>query len=213
MLIGFVAPIDVAAHAFYKPVPAIHGRAPVAEGGPLPCFGGAGTGGFEGLNFVTSRQGYRPYPVVETRVAASMVPYAPYIDLMNEVKAGFGRTMSHLPAVFGVSRQTLYNWLSGEVPKEQHRGKLVQLAAAARVFVDEGFKPTPMALDRTVAKGKSFVELLGEGTDGKETAQRLVRIVNRGTASRESLGAMLGDRLPASLDVSDMGRPSLNENI
>ena len=131
---------------------------------------------------------------------------------MKEVKVGFGRTMSHLPAVFGVSRQTLYNWLNGEIPKEQHQGKLVQLAAAARVFVEADFKPTALALDRTVAQGKSFVELLGEGADGKETAQRLVRIEKRGAASREKLDALLGDRTPARLDVSDMGRPSLDED-
>lgn len=213
-MLGFAVPVeDINAHAHYRPVLAIYGRAPVAEGGPLPCFGGVGTGGVEGVHFVTSRQGYRPYAVVKVEVAASPEPYAPYTDLMKEVKVGFGRTMSHLPAVFGVSRQTLYNWLSGEIPKEQHQGKLVQLAAAARVFTEAGFKPTAHALDRTVAQGRSFVELLGAGADGKETAQRLVRIAKRGATSREKLDALLGDRTPSRLDVSDMGRPSLNEDV
>ena len=212
MLLGFVSPVDITAHAFYKPVPAIHRCAPVAEGGPLPCFGGIGTGGFEGLHFITTRQGYRPYQVVKAELAVSQAPYAPYTDLMKEVKVGFGRTMSHLPAVFGVSRQTLYNWLSGEVPKEQHQDKLVQLAAAARVFVELGYKPTPLALDRTVVQGKSFVELLGEGADGREMALKLVRIEKRGTAAREKLDVLLGgDRKTPRPDVSDMGRPSLAE--
>lgn len=213
-MLGFAVPVeDINAHAHYQPAPAIYGRAPVAEGGPLPCFGGVGTGGVEGVHFVTSRQGYRPYAVVKVEAAASPEPYAPYTDLMKEVKVGFGRTMSHLPAVFGVSRQTLYNWLSGEIPKEQHQGKLVQLAAAARVFTEARFKPTALALDRTVAQGKSFVELLGAGADGKETAQRLVRIAKRGATSREKLDALLADRTPSRLDVSDMGRPSLNEDV
>ena len=120
--------------------------------------------------------------------------------------------MSHLPAVFGVSRQTLYNWLSGEIPKEQHRDKLVQLAAAARVFIEAGFKPTPLTLERTVARGKSLIELLSEGADGREMGQMLVRIVQRGTAAREKLDAMLGDRKAPRLDISDMGRPSLAED-
>ena len=114
---------------------------------------------------------------------------------MKEVKAGFGRTMSHLPAVFGVSRQTLYNWLNGEIPKEQHQGKLVQLAVAARVFNGAGFKPTALSLDRSVAQGKSFIELIGQGADGRETAERLIRIEKRGAAAREKLDALLGDRL------------------
>lgn len=212
MLASFSPADNVAAYAHYKPIPAIYGSPTASDRGPLPCFGGAGTGGIEGVRFVLSRQGYRPYTVVEVVVAAPRSSYAPYANLMEEVKTGFGRTMSHLPAVFGVSRQTLYNWLAGELPKQQHQNKLVQLAAAARVFVEMGYKPTPQALDRTVAQNKSFVELLGDGADGKETAQRLVRIVKRGIASREKLDALLGDRTPPRLNISDMGRPSLAED-
>lgn len=212
MLFGFMAPTDVVANALYKPIPAIYGRAPAAEGGPLPNFGNVGTGGFEGLNFVTSRQGYRRFQIMAVEPVVPAAPYAPYAELMDEVKAGFGRTMSHLPAVFSVSRQTLYNWLSGEVPKEQHRDKLVQLAAAARVFIETGFKPTPATLERTVARGKSFIELLGEGANGQEMAQKLIRIVQRGATAREKLDAMLGDRKAPRLDASDMGRPALPED-
>jgi transcriptional regulator with XRE-family HTH domain len=139
--------------------------------------------------------------------------YAPYTDLMKEVKAGFGRTMSYLPAVFGVSRQTLYNWLNGEVPKEQHQGKLVHLAAAARVFIEAGFKPTALSLDRTVANGKSFIELIGQGADGKESAEKLIRLEKRGASARAKLDALLGDRSSSRPDVAEMGRPALNENV
>lgn len=196
----------------YGHVPAIYWRAPVGAG-PLPTFGDAGTGGFEGLDFSRSRHGYHRFQLIN---AAPIVPeahYAPYAELMKEVKAGFGRTMSHLPPVFGVSRQTLYNWLAGELPKEQHQAKLIQLAAAARIFSEAGFKPTPMMLERTVAQGKSFVGLLGDGEDGREIAQRLIRIVHRGSAAQEKLDALLGDRKSPRLDVSDMGRPSLPEDV
>lgn len=213
-MLGIIVPVgDFNAHAHYRLVPAIHRQVTVAEGGPLHCFGGSGTGGVEGVHFVMSRRGYSPYAILKVELAAAQDTYAPYTDLMKEVKAGFGRTMSHLPAVFGVSRQTLYNWLSGETPKEQHQGKLIQLAAAARVFTKSGFKPTALSLDRTVAQGKSFVELIGQGADGKETAERLVRIENRGAAAREKLDALLGDRTPSRSDVADMGRPALNENV
>jgi hypothetical protein len=113
----------------------------------------------------------------------------------EEVKAGFGRTMSHLPAVFGVSRQTFYNWLNGEIPKKKHQGKLVQLAASARVFIEAGFKPTALSLDRTVLHGKSFIELIGQGADGKESAERLIRLEKRGASARAKLDALLGERL------------------
>ncbi len=212
-MLGFAVPVsDINAHAHYRPAPAIHRQATVAEGSPLPCFGRSGTGGVEGVYFVMSRQGYSPFAILKIELAATQDTYAPYTDLMKEVKAGFGRTISHLPAVFGVSRQTLYNWLNGETPKELHQGKLVQLAAAARIFTEAGFKPTALSLERTVAQGKSFVELIGQGANGKEAAERLVRIEKRGAAAREKLDALLGDRTPSRPDVADMGRPAVNED-
>ena len=204
---------DINVHAHYRPAPAIYKRATAGDGGPLPCFGGSGTGGVDSVYFVMSRPGYSSYAILKVEPAAAQETFAPYTDLMKEVKTGFGRTMSHLPAVFGVSRQTLYNWLNGETPKEPHQGKLVQLAAAARAFTEAGFKPTALSLERTVAQGRSFVELIGQGADGKETAEKLVRIEKRGTVAKAKLNALLGGRTPSRPDVSDMGRPAFNEDV
>lgn len=213
-MFGLTVPVaDFNAYLHYRSIPAIYSHTAVAEGRPLPCFGGSGTGGIEGVQFVMSRQGYSPYAILKIEPTIAREIYAPYTDLMREVKAGFGRTMSHLPAVFGVSRQTLYNWLNGELPKEQHQSKLVQLAAAARVFTSTGFKPTPLSLDRIVAHGQSFIELIGQGTDGKGTAERLIRIEKRGASAREKLDALLGERSPSRSDVADLGRPAFNENV
>ena len=165
------------------------------------------------MYFVMSRQGYSPYAILKVERAAANETFAPYTDLMKEVKAGFGRTMSHLPAVFGVSRQTLYNWLNGETPKEQHQNKLVQLAAAARAFTDAGFKPTALSLERTVAQGRSFLELIGQGGDGKETAEKLFRVEKRGTVAKTKLDALLEGRTPSRPDLSDMGRHAFNDDV
>lgn len=209
MLAGFVDYLESPEQALYRQVPAILARAPVAEGQPLPQFGSSGTGGLEGVAFYRARQGYRRFEIVRVQQGGVEKANAPFADLMQEVKNGFGRTMAYLPAIFGVSRQTLYNWLAGETPKEHHQGKVLELAAAARVFVEAGFRPTPLALERTVANGKSLLQLLSEGADGADTAKRLVRIAQRGDESRKKLDALLGDRKPASLQVSDMGAPSL----
>ncbi len=213
-MLGLAVPVaDFNAYPHYRSVPAIHSRATMAEGRPLPYFGGSGTGGIEGVQFVMSRQGYSPFAILKMEPTTAREIYTPYTDLMKEVKAGFGRTMSHLPAVFGVSRQTLYNWLNGEIPKEQHQGKLVHLAAAARVFMEAGFKPTALSLDRTVAHGKSFIELIGQGADGKESAEKLIRLEKRGASARANLDVLLGDRSSSRPDVADIGRPALNENV
>lgn len=213
-MLGLAVPVaDFNAYPHYRSVPAIHSRASMAEGRPLPYFGGSGTGGVEGVQFAMSRQGYSPFVILKMQSTTVREMYAPYTELMKEVKAGFGRTMSYLPAVFGVSRQTLYNWLNGEIPKGQHQGKLVHLAAAARVFIEAGFKPTALSLDRTVAHGKSFIELIGQGADGKQSAERLIRLERRGASARAKLDALLGDRSSSRPEVAEMGRPALNENI
>ena len=203
-----VPPTADFAPARYRPTQAIANRTHAVDL-PFPYLV-TGTGGLAGERFIRHGMGYRPFEVLES---IQPIVDAPYVKLMEQVRGGFGRTLSRLPEVFGVSRQTLYNWLNGETPKEQHQGKLVQLAAAARVFTEAGFKPTAPSLERTVAQGKSFVELIGQGADGKETAERLVRIEKRGAAAREKLDALLGDRSPSRPDVADMGRPALNEDV
>ena len=196
--------------------PANYGPSSVAVGRPLPSFGGSGTGGTEDVRFILLRQGYSPFTVVNVEnpkpvEAASL--HAPFADLMKNIQSAFGRTMSQLPAVFGVSRQTLYNWLDGELPRDKHKDKIIQLAAAANVFAASGFKPTSLALERTVIQGKSFIALIGEGADGKEMAEHLVQIEKRAADSRSKLNALIGEKTVERPHFSAVGRPSLNENI
>jgi hypothetical protein len=119
--------------------------------------------------------------------------------------------MTRLPEVFGVSRQALHNWLDGETPKPAHQDKIRQFAEAARVFSALGFKPNSLALDHTISQGKSLLELLRDGGNGRDAARKLVRITRRGIDSRAKLDELLGGRI-ARPEVSDMGAPSLNEN-
>lgn len=197
---------------YSAPVPAIYQQDERANSWPaqLPSFGGAGTGGLENVSFYIDRQGY-PTFIIDIVGLPDPDVSTSYADLMAEIKNGFGRTFSHLPAVFGVSRQTLYNWSGGEQPKERHQGKLVQLAKAARVFSEIGFKPSALTLQRTVDKGKSFIALISEGENGRETAQKLIRIVNRSSTARNKLNDLLGDRKAPPLESSDWGLPSFED--
>jgi transcriptional regulator with XRE-family HTH domain len=188
-------------------------RPAAAEGRPLPTYGTSGTGGIESVDFYLYRAGYRAFVVVKGLRHAPPTPFAPYAELMEQVKTGFGRTMTRLPEIFGVSRQTLYNWMAGETPKSAHQPKIEQLAAAARVFSQLGIKPTSDLLDRVVSHGKSFLQLLADGSDGADTAAKLVRIAKRGSDSRSRLDAILNSRKPERPDVSDMGSPSLEEDV
>jgi transcriptional regulator with XRE-family HTH domain len=153
--------------------------------------------------------GYLPADVV---VTVQVTSTGPWQAVMQDIKAGFGRTMSRLPEVFGVSRQALYNWMNGETPRETHHARLRELAEAARAFKAADFTPSSAMLDRTVAQGKSLLELLHDGAQGQEMARKLMRIVQRGAQSRASLDDILGGRR-ASIEPGDLGAPALREDL
>jgi transcriptional regulator with XRE-family HTH domain len=193
-------------------VAAMHLRRPPASL-PLPKIGVAGTGGIESDDYYRRiyflPMGYHTVLVLVAPAHGTAV--APYAELMQVIKTGFGRTMTRLPEVFGVSRQTLYNWLNGETPKPVHQEKLRQLAEAARIFSALGFKPTSLALDRSITRGKSLLQLLSDGADGREAATKLIRVVQRGSEAKSKLDELLGGR-KARLRPSDIGTPSLDED-
>lgn len=133
--------------------------------------------------------------------------------LMVEVEAAFGRTLNRLPVVFGVSWQTFSNWRDGESPKEVHQEKLIQLAAAARILSAARFTLTSSMLDRTVAQGKTFLALLAEGADGADTANRLMKIINRDRDADARLDAALVGRPTMRLTPSDFGAEAFEEDV
>lgn len=205
MFSGFVPLTPEFASVQYRPEPAIYQRANV-EDRPWPVRE-AGTGGIADAAFVRDAYGYQLFQVLQQ---PNLCVETPFAKLMEQVKAGFGRTLSRLPAVFGVSRQTLYNWLEGETPKPVHHERIRHLADAAKLFQHLGVKPTTLMLERNLAKGKSFLELMAEGADGKETAKQLIRVVQRGGESRAKLDALLGGRKTV-MSPADFGAQALDE--
>lgn len=198
---------EEAIHAHWRPLPAVRAKASEQSG----CWQrqSAGTGGIVAVAFFEQKWGYRSFEVVIERADAARPPVS--VEWMQRVKAGFGRTMSRLPQVFGVSRQTLYNWLKGETPSPVHEARLRELAAAADKFQELGFTPTSSMLSRSVAEGKSFLDLMASGANGRDTAQRLVAIVRRGESSRSKLERLLAGRAP-DLSAEDLSAPALDES-
>ena len=106
------------------PVPAIHRNYAGAAGPPLLSgLSGAflvsinGTGSsYSAEAYLTRCGGYDLFPI-ERATAMPLVDLSQrYVKLMRDIQSGFDRTLSRLPSVFGVSRQTLYNWRAGETP-------------------------------------------------------------------------------------------------
>lgn len=174
---------------------------------------GAGTSGNDSIERYRSGIGFQLFQLIYSQPQQQSVSDSEfYSSLVRHITAAFGRNMTRLPAVFGVSRQTIYNWRKGEIPKDVHRVKLVELADAASVFSEANFKPTAAMLNRTVAHGKSLLSLIAEGAGGSETAKSLMKIVERGQNVRARLDKALGEQPKVRLDVSDIGAPAFDEN-
>ncbi len=195
-----------ASPVFFQSQAAVHSKS-LAEGRPWPTHE-IGTGGVASVSFLVDGMGYQAFVVVVSSPLAERVN--PFAKQMAQVKAGFGRTMSRLTEVFGVSRQTLYNWLEGDTPKQAQQKRLQHLAEAALVFEQLEFKPTSEKLDRPLSGRKSFLQLMADGASGKEVAKMLVRVCQRGEESRGKLDELLGGR-KAKLTAGDFGAPALDE--
>lgn len=164
-----------------------------------------GTGGFASRDFWAEKG--------NARIVIEKAPDRTFetVERLAKVKQSFGRTFSSLPTVFGVSRQTLYNWQESGVQRAEHRAKLQQLSAAAHVFDREQFKPNATMLELTLTDGKSFLQLLAENQSGKEVAEKLVRVERRAAVKRADLERILGSR-PVADSSADTGAPATNED-
>lgn len=204
-----IAPVSPSLYpGIYREGPPLVRKAEVTA--PPWTYGSVGTGGEHGIGLALHHVGYA-FPSLGG-VAEQAPETATHVLQMQQVKAGFGRTMSRLPEVFGVSRQTLYNWLKGETPKDIHLARLRELADAAAFFSDMGFTPTSTSLDRTLVQGKSFLQLLAQGERGKEMAKKLIRVHQRSGDARAKLDALLGGK-KASVAAEDFGAPAFKEDV
>lgn len=196
---------DIATGPF-SPVPVLLSRAPAHD--PVWPVLQVGTGGVPTAQFYVTGLGYSPVRII---LPADYVAVPIFAGLMEQIKNGFGRTLNRLPKVFGVTRQTLYNWLSGETPRPFHHDKIRELAAAAQVFSELGFRPTPTSLERPLLGGRSILEMVASGHRGKDAALMLVQVERRGASSRDRLAKLLGSR-PKKADEVSFSAPAVGQD-
>jgi predicted transcriptional regulator len=119
--------------------------------------------------------------------------------------------VTEVASLFGVSRQTIYDWQNGAQPTQANAGKLEDLAAAADVFVAEGISVTPYLLKRRIAGGKTVFEVFRDGGDTENAARQLAQMVLRESNQRRILEARMAGRKLQKIDYSDAGVPALKE--
>lgn len=132
---------------------------------------------------------------------------------LARIRAVLKPTISNLATIFGVSRQAIYNWLSGEIPVSLHADKIRDFASVVDIVASEGIVVTGQILKRKLKDGKSLFEIVRDGGSAKEGAQMLVRLLRRESEQRKIMESRLANRTKHPVNPLDIGSPMLDERV
>lgn len=126
----------------------------------------AGTGGV--LQIQSTNIGYAP-PCVRYTEARRSTMVRTQIRLILE---GLGVSNTGLARALGVSRQAIYNWLNGDVPKESHQSRLNSLSRAYNALLPLDVIRHAV-LTQPMNSGQNFWQLIQAGADAETLARQL----------------------------------------
>lgn len=161
---------------------------------------GIGTGGELSLEHL-QRSAQRAERMVPGEVAELKHVRTPGENL-SRIREVLSPAISALATTFGVSRQSVYNWLNGEPVAEENAAKLQNLAEAADVLARERVAVNAALLNRKFANGRTLMQVAQSGESARDAALMLVQLRKRETVQRERTRARFANRAntPASAD-------------
>ena len=120
--------------------------------------------------------------------------------------------MTDLAETLGVSRPTIYNWMSGDRIKTGNIAKVHNLAVAAdalaSALASANVTASPLVLNRVLSRGSTLLETIAAGGNGLEAANDLVSMLRIEAEQRKMIDQMLaGRKEPIDRDASDYGAP------
>jgi DNA-binding transcriptional regulator YiaG len=158
---------------------------------------GMGTGAtFDDLSRLQQHQANATGTYQSHPVAVASAPVRTAVEAVERIREIFSPAISDLANTFGVSRQTVYNWLKGEQPKSDHFIKLTDLAQAADVIASAGISVTSAILKRKIFGGKNLFEIVSNNGSSREAALILVRILRQEADQQQRLANRFKGRKP-----------------
>ena len=174
------------------------------------AFTSIGTGGelsIEHLQRSTHQAQYLTPTFEVAEVEAVRTP----AENLTRIREVLNPDVSDLATTFGVSRQSVYNWLNGDPVAAENAAKLQDLAQAADVLAHEGVTVNAALLKRKFANGQTLMQVTQTGGSARDATVMLVQIYKREAAQRERIHARFANRAktPAS---ADFDLPTFNDN-
>lgn len=121
---------------------------------------------------------------------------------LSRIREVLNPAISDLATTFGVSRQSVYNWLNDQPVADENAAKLQDLAQAADVLAHEGVSINAALLKRKFAHGRTLLQVAQAGESARDAALMLAQILKREAAQRERMNVRFANRArtPASAD-------------
>jgi transcriptional regulator with XRE-family HTH domain len=158
-----------------------------------PEFQAGGTGGFEEWRQwrgpSTGNAGF----MVEVIVDEVLTTRSPAEDILR-IQEVFKPAVTELAAMFGVSRQTIYNWRNGEMPKPEQIVRLQNFVMAADIISTVNLPDRGHLLTRPLANGRCLADVIRSGEPAVEFARQLIHVARVERTNRERLNARFRSR-------------------
>lgn len=106
---------------------------------------------------------------------------------LERIREVFQPAITDLATTFGVTRQSVYNWLSGDAVTTENAAKLRDLAEAAELIAHEQVAVRSALLKRKFANGRSLLQVAQAGESARAAATMLLQILKRESQQRERL--------------------------
>lgn len=188
---------------------------PVATGGsfsPIHLVGwiatagaaltSVGTGGDVSLELLQRATARTQHVLPVREIAEAQPPLRTPREDLARIRETLSPAISDLASVFGVTRQSIYNWINGEAVAQANANKLRDLAQAADVLAHEGIAVRATLLKRAFSNNKTLLQVAQAGESARDAALMLVQIHKREAAQRERMNARTAQRgkSPATAD-------------
>lgn len=162
---------------------------------------GIGTGGELSLEHL-QRSAERAQNMVSVVEFAEIKQVRTPRENLSRIREVLNPAVSDLATTFGVTRQSVYNWLNGDPVTDENAAKLQDLAQAADILAHEAVDTGAALLKRKFANGRTLMQVAQAGESVRDAAQKLVQILNCEAVQRERLNARFANRAktPASAD-------------
>lgn len=179
-----------------------------------------GTGGTASAGFINSRDmGKYPSKEIKQIFAPEKSSFSPpqaaprsAAEALSYIRSSLKPAVTELAAIFGVSRQAIYNWQAGERISEGNEMLLGELASAADTIMAHPLAGKINA-KRKLPGGKTLLETIKMGAPGRDAALALISLAEKEGHQRAAVDAKLSNRKRIGFDNDAVGIPHMVEKV